>query len=148
MRPGLWPVLVATIIINILSPCALFYAVVKGRREQRVWQMKHNAGYPVPSHGFGRARRYEYLPIALVLPLAYGFLEKLAEGGCNPLLLAIFWMALLAVDIIESIRRLHDLGVSGGWLILMFISPLCWFMALMMRGTKGPNKYGPDPRDV
>ena len=115
-----------------------------GNRDQRVGQEDRDAERPVASHGLGRARRLEYLPIAFVLQLVFWFLERLAEAGCDPLLLSVFWTALFAAFVIESIRRLHDCGMSG-WMVLTFIIPLFWLVT-WMRGTKGPNKYGPDPR--
>ena len=82
-----------------------------------------------------RARRLEYLPIAFVLQLVFWFLEMLAEAGCDTLLLSVFWTALFAAFVIESIRRLHDCGMSG-WMVLTFIIPLFWLVT-WMRGTKG-----------
>ena len=55
-----------------------------------------------------------------------------------------------------TIRRLHDHGISGIWLILIYalglipyvngISSLASFVFIgCMRGTIGDNRYGPDP---
>ena len=46
-------------------------------------------------------------------------------------------------------KRWHDRGKSGWWSLIMFI-PLAgfiWFIVELgiLRGTDGPNKYGPDP---
>lgn len=51
-----------------------------------------------------------------------------------------------------QVRRFHDLDQTG-WLVLVFtiangIIGLTWFAQMiwyMVRGTNGPNKYGPDP---
>lgn len=51
-----------------------------------------------------------------------------------------------------QVRRFHDLDQTG-WLVLVFtiangIIGLTWFAHMiwyMVRGTNGPNKYGPDP---
>ena len=45
-------------------------------------------------------------------------------------------------------RRLHDTDKSG-WLILLGLIPLIGSIILLvfyvLPGTKGPNKFGPDP---
>lgn len=61
----------------------------------------------------------------------------------------IFALAIIPVNICLSIRRLHDLNQSG-WLLLLHFVPyigslgLCIYLTFI-RGTYGPNKYGPDP---
>jgi uncharacterized membrane protein YhaH (DUF805 family) len=56
-------------------------------------------------------------------------------------------LALMLPGIAVSIRRLHDLDRTGWWLLILFtiigaILLLVWFC---MRGTVGPNRFGPDP---
>ena len=56
-------------------------------------------------------------------------------------------LALLLPDVAVSIRRLHDLDRSGWWLLICltgigFIVLLVWDC---MRGTLGPNRFGPAP---
>ena len=56
-------------------------------------------------------------------------------------------LALFLPGIAVSIRRLHDLDRTGWWLLLILtiiggIVLLAWFC---MRGTVGPNCFGPDP---
>ena len=56
-----------------------------------------------------------------------------------------------------TVRRLHDSGLTG-WLmvalafvflvpILGLLAPLAFVIAMALPGTKGRNRYGPDPRD-
>jgi uncharacterized membrane protein YhaH (DUF805 family) len=56
-------------------------------------------------------------------------------------------LALFLPGLAISVRRLHDLDRTGWWLLLLFtviggILILVWFC---MRGTVGPNRFGPDP---
>ena len=49
-----------------------------------------------------------------------------------------------------SIKRAHDRGKSGWWILITLI-PIAgfiwWLIDLgIFEGQKGPNKYGPDPR--
>ncbi|MCP5399605.1 MAG: DUF805 domain-containing protein [Sphingobium sp.] len=118
----------------------------------------------------GRSRRKEYWMYALFLMLcmiglriiedmfgfetmgeyAYrnglelGVWEKV-EGGR---LVGLFALATLIPSIAVAVRRLHDTDRSGWWMLLAFI-PLIgtlWLLILMvLRGTRGPNRFGPDP---
>ena len=75
-------------------------------------------------------------------------------------LLGIWALAVLIPSIAVTVRRLHDRGMSGWWygglLIASFIpilnvlagfGMLALFVVMMLDGTDGPNKYGPDPKD-
>jgi uncharacterized membrane protein YhaH (DUF805 family) len=57
------------------------------------------------------------------------------------LLLIWPWLATTA-------KRLHDTDRSGWWMLIVFV-PLIggiWLLVLeVLRGTPGPNRYGPDP---
>ena len=51
------------------------------------------------------------------------------------------------ITITISIKRFHDRGKSGWWILIMFIpliGPLWWLIELgFFRGDPGPNAYGP-----
>jgi uncharacterized membrane protein YhaH (DUF805 family) len=56
-------------------------------------------------------------------------------------------LALFLPGLAVSVRRLHDLDRTGWWILLVFtligiIVLLAWYC---MRGTVGPNRFGPDP---
>ena len=62
--------------------------------------------------------------------------------GLTLALALVFIIPMLSV----TVRRLHDTGASGAWLIFyLFLPIVVWIMALF-DGTPGPNKYGPDPK--
>ena len=49
-----------------------------------------------------------------------------------------------------AIRRLHDTGKSGWWLLLVFIPVIgiIWLIILMAtNGDYQPNEYGKDPKE-
>jgi uncharacterized membrane protein YhaH (DUF805 family) len=59
-------------------------------------------------------------------------------------------LALFLPGLAVSVRRLHDLDRTGWWILLVFtvigiIVLLAWYC---MRGTVGPNRFGPDPLPV
>jgi uncharacterized membrane protein YhaH (DUF805 family) len=72
-------------------------------------------------------------------------LQDNAAGGVE--LTALVWIGLLLPNIAVTMRRLHDIGMSGWWWILLqvpilgFIFSLIW---LTKPGRRGPNDYGPD----
>lgn len=89
--------------------------------------------------GVGRARRLEYIPIAVVC--------YLVNTCCLGLVLEVH--AILAVlvvfrvvMIVENARRLHDVGYSGWWQLV----PCYMLIVAFYRGQVGENKYGQDPR--
>jgi uncharacterized membrane protein YhaH (DUF805 family) len=56
-------------------------------------------------------------------------------------------LALFLPGIAVSIRRLHDLDRTGWWFLIAFtvIGLILLIIWNCMRGTPGPNRFGPDP---
>ena len=47
-----------------------------------------------------------------------------------------------------NVRRLHDLNRNGLWLLLTLVPLVNFFFFICLcfvKGTNGPNQYGPDP---
>lgn len=47
------------------------------------------------------------------------------------------------------IRRLHDTDRSGWWIfinLVPLVGPIVLFVFLVLDGTRGPNRFGPDPK--
>ena len=98
----------------------------------------------------GRASRSEYwwFYLFFVVFLVAIFVACLV---LNPALLAV-WVAYLVVMAPPlwsvTVRRLHDVGRSGRWALIGFMPMMGGprHTRLLMRpGTRGPNRYGPDP---
>lgn len=104
----------------------------------------------------GRARRKEYwmfflfnliaLAVAALLDNLLGLdYEDMGYG----VIYSLYALAVLLPSLGVGIRRLHDIGNSGWWLLISFI-PLVggiWLLVLLAReGQAGPNQYGPDPK--
>lgn len=62
----------------------------------------------------------------------------------------LFGLAMLIPWFALAVRRLHDLGRSGLWLLLLLV-PLFGSLALLVffltDSQRGPNRYGPDPKE-
>jgi uncharacterized membrane protein YhaH (DUF805 family) len=103
----------------------------------------------------GRARRQEYwmfvlistlLPIlAMILAGALG----MQMGNGATVLLAVYYVVTLLPSIAVWVRRLHDTGRSGWWVLASFV-PLIGTIALLVfslqDGEPGTNQYGPNPK--
>jgi len=66
------------------------------------------------------------------------FYDILNYTSC--LLILFWWIYLIIAFITVYIRRLHDLGLSG-WFVLIPILP--FFYANFKQTSEGDNKYGP-----
>lgn len=57
------------------------------------------------------------------------------------------WLAVIAVTI--AVRRLHDVGRSGLWVLPIILIPglglIFWFVLGCLAGDEHDNRYGPDP---
>ena len=119
----------------------------------------------------GRSRRKEYwmfflfviiveLIIAALLfsqiPLnAYGMMDWPAGGiGAGTYALVavafIFGLGTIIPQIAVQVRRFHDQDKSG-WFVLLNLIPyvgfLIVFVFMCIEGTRGPNRFGADPKD-
>ncbi len=107
----------------------------------------------------GRARRMEYWShrifiyvIILAFILIIGQIEQSlaipSAFEAFTYLFMTFGSVLVGTSLFSiSVRRLHDHDMSG-FLLLLNIVPFAGFYLLyknVSRGTKGPNRYGPDP---
>jgi uncharacterized membrane protein YhaH (DUF805 family) len=58
-------------------------------------------------------------------------------------------IALLWPSVAIAIKRWHDRGKSGWWMLIFFVPIVGWIWGGIelgfLKGTDGPNEYGPDP---
>ena len=85
----------------------------------------------------GRARRQEMWMFILINVIAIIVLSLI-----SPVLSSIYQLAVFVPTIAVQIRRMHDLGKSG-WYILI---PIYNFILSVTEGDKEDNSYGPDPK--
>lgn len=91
----------------------------------------------------GRARRSEYWYFALIsmlISFVFGFICGFLGF---PKLAYIYSLAVLVPSIAVGIRRMHDVGKSG-WYILI---PIYNLILACTDGDKNTNEYGPNPKD-
>jgi uncharacterized membrane protein YhaH (DUF805 family) len=98
----------------------------------------------------GRSRRTEYWMFTLVnaiILVVLGGIEKFL--GTNGLLDTLYALAVLLPSLGVSIRRLHDTGRSGWWLLIGFLPFIGWLVLLLFMvqdSEPGENEYGPNPK--
>ncbi|AIY06200.1 hypothetical protein Plano_2235 [Planococcus sp. PAMC 21323] len=66
------------------------------------------------------------------------------------LLSTIFTLIILIPSLSVTIRRLHDIGRTGWWVLLSFIPILGWivlFIFTLLDSEAGSNKYGSNPKE-
>lgn len=71
-----------------------------------------------------------------------------AQKGITTIFIAIF---LIWSGLAVGAKRFRDFNQTGVWVLLYFVPILghvLWLFLGIKRGTKGPNKYGPDPLEI
>jgi len=117
--------------------------------------IKHAFTYAFDIHS--RARRKEYWLFALVqyilvfiaafidIVIGTGFIDEYGNRGPG-----LFYLLTLIILFLPgftvSIRRLHDIGRSGWWLLLMLVpivGPIILLVFFLLPSQPGENEYGP-----
>lgn len=103
----------------------------------------------------GRARRAEYWYFTLfnvIFSIVLGVIDAVIAAGNTSdigVLGGLYSLALFIPSLAVAVRRLHDTGRSGWWMLMIFI-PLIGVIVLLvfmvMNGEASDNEYGPDPK--
>jgi uncharacterized membrane protein YhaH (DUF805 family) len=98
---------------------------------------------------YGRASRKEYW-MFILFNFIFALILSIVENaiGLPYVLTTIYYLALLLPSLAVSIRRLHDTGRSGWWVLISLIPLigsiiLIVFFCLESQETK--NQHGPNP---
>lgn len=100
----------------------------------------------------GRARRKEYWMYTL-FTLIVTILLTVIDGSVLKMqaLAPVYGIATLLPGLAVTVRRLHDIGKSG-WFFLIILIPLVGPIILLVwncsDSTPGPNQYGPNPKGM
>ncbi len=107
----------------------------------------------------GRLNRLKYFQYTLLVSLTFGIIDVVSVGvlsiitGLHDgiLLNAINFITMLFMflgNVMVSVRRCHDLNMSGGFVLLRIIPVVNFVFELYLlfaKGNVGWNKYGADP---
>ncbi len=103
----------------------------------------------------GRARRKEYWMFTLfstIIALVLGFIEGIvgiAPQTNQSILAGIYSLGVLIPGIAVSVRRLHDTGRSGWWVLIglvPIIGVIVLIVFMVQDSNSGGNLYGPNPK--
>lgn len=101
----------------------------------------------------GRARRKEFWTFTLVnfvISIILSLLDAMVGMGIG-FIGTLFSLAIILPSIAVGIRRLHDIGKEGWWLLIGLIPLIGWIVLIyfyVQEGEAGANDYGPNPKAV
>ena len=106
----------------------------------------------------GRARRKEYwffFLFNLIISIILNLIDN-ATGTFDPetgvgILGTIYLLAVLIPAIAVTIRRLHDTGRTGWWILISFIpliGAIVLLVFLVFDSEPESNQYGPNPKGM
>jgi uncharacterized membrane protein YhaH (DUF805 family) len=100
----------------------------------------------------GRARRSEYWWFVLAEIIALGVILGLSR--VSSIFMILYYLVALALflpGLAVTVRRLHDTGKSG-WFVLLglipIVGPIIILVFTVQEGTLGDNQYGPSPKAI
>jgi uncharacterized membrane protein YhaH (DUF805 family) len=106
----------------------------------------------------GRARRKEYWFFVLfnvLISMAMGSIDWLT-GNINPetglgLFSGLYALGVMIPGMAVSVRRLHDTGRSGWWLLVTFvpvIGAMVFLYFMVLDSNPENNEYGPSTKGI
>lgn len=104
----------------------------------------------------GRSRRREYwffVLFNLLISIGLGIIDGAlglgnADAGIG-LLSGVYGIAVFLPSLAYAVRRCHDIGRSGWWLLLLIIpllGPLIILIFMLMDSEPNDNAFGPNPK--
>ncbi len=94
----------------------------------------------------GRDTRPQYWYFYLINLMVSIFLSFINTD----VLVSLYALVILIPSLAVGVRRLHDIGKSGWWLLISLIPIVGWVWIIILLATKGedkPNKYGSVPKN-
>ena len=113
----------------------------------------------------GRARRKEYWMFVL-FNVIFSFVASIIDSVAGltytsstnsygyasiGIISSLYSLAVLLPSLGVGVRRLHDIGKSGWWLLICLVplaGPIWLLVLLATNGVVGENQYGSDPKAV
>lgn len=105
----------------------------------------------------GRARRQEFWMFVLinfVISVALNVVDRVLSIGFFSgagILGTLYGLAVLIPSLALAWRRLHDTDKSGWWILIGLIPLVGWIILIVFyatEGNRGPNRFGPDPKEA
>ena len=78
-----------------------------------------------------------------------GSMPSMGGGVIGNLVALVLFVAAAWIGLAVGVKRFHDRGKSGWWVLIVLVPVVggLWYLIEcgFLRGTIGPNAYGPDP---
>ena len=78
-----------------------------------------------------------------------GSMPTMGGGVIGNLVALVIFVAAAWIGFAVGVKRYHDRGKSGWWVLIVLVPVIggLWYLIEcgFLRGTIGPNTYGPDP---
>ena len=97
----------------------------------------------------GRARRTEFWMFALINIIIMVILDFIGNMINFTWISTIYSLAVVVPSIAVTVRRLHDIGKSGWWWLIVlipFIGGIVLIVFCVMDSQPGSNQYGANPK--
>ncbi|MFJ5224894.1 DUF805 domain-containing protein [Streptomyces sp. NPDC088400] len=100
----------------------------------------------------GRARRKEYWMFVLfnfIIAIVLAIVDAVA--GASGVISGLYTLAMLIPSLAVGVRRLHDTGRSGWWLLIALVPLVGGIILLVFLASEGEqtsNAHGPNPKHV
>lgn len=117
-----------------------------GAVKEPVWFLEPLRKYATFS---GRARRMEYWMFSLAVFIGSLLFAVVDVAFGTAVLGIVFALAILLPALAVTVRRLHDTGRSGWWLLIAlvpFAGPIVLLVFACLDSEPGENQYGPNPK--
>ena len=101
-----------------------------------------------------RARRTEFWMFTLInilISSGLSLLDLAAGTTFFTLISSIYSLLVFIPSIAVSVRRLHDIGKSGWYYLLVLLPIIGWIWLIILFATEGenkPNKWGENPKGI
>lgn len=73
-------------------------------------------------------------------------------GAVSTIVLLVVYIFVFWIGLATQVKRWHDRNKSGWWVLIALVPFVGAFWVLIecgfLKGTTGPNQYGPDPLSV
>ena len=101
----------------------------------------------------GRARRSEFwywTLFQIILGVIASILDRAVFDRNSGAFSVVVGLALLLPSLAVAVRRLHDSGRTGWWLLIGLIPVIGTIVLIIfyVQDSQGDNKYGPSPKGV
>lgn len=96
----------------------------------------------------GRPEYWWYILAYFIVAVLVGFISGII--GAGTLLSNLLSLALFIPSIAVAVRRMHDIGKSGWWVLIAIIPIIGWiaFIYFAAQPSTGPNDHGEGPQPL